>query len=226
MPPMKPLAALLPVAVVFLAALPFSHGETVKDREGAVRQDRARMEKDARWHYNDVELGFAEAKRTGKPLLSTADVTWVLHHAGDTASLPVEVRRGAGAPASLTLGLEPGWRTRTDISSRVGTWGLRGMATGGLVLEDLGEEERARRRLKPDQLALRVKYVGEYGKHGAGKKAGFLKEDILVAADGLTSRLTEAQLMDHCLNHHAAGDKVSVTVLRGEDRITLELPVQ
>src|SRR5215203_6484785 len=43
--------------------------ETVKDREGAVRQDRAAMEKDDRWIYNDYERGFAEAKKAGKPLL-------------------------------------------------------------------------------------------------------------------------------------------------------------
>src|SRR6185369_1850798 len=46
-----------------------SRGETVKDREGAVRQDKATMENDARWIYNDFQRGFAEAKRTGKPLL-------------------------------------------------------------------------------------------------------------------------------------------------------------
>src|SRR4051794_7615963 len=44
-------------------------GETVKDREAAVRKDRAAMESDARWIYNDVERGFTEAQKTGKPLL-------------------------------------------------------------------------------------------------------------------------------------------------------------
>ena len=34
-----------------------------------MRQDKAAMENDARWAYNDVQRGFAEAKRTGKPLL-------------------------------------------------------------------------------------------------------------------------------------------------------------
>ena len=43
--------------------------EAVKDREGAVRKDKATMENDARWIYNDVQRGFEEAKRTGKPLL-------------------------------------------------------------------------------------------------------------------------------------------------------------
>jgi serine protease Do len=45
------------------------HAEAVKDREGAVRADKARMENDARWAYNDIESGFKQAKLTGKPLL-------------------------------------------------------------------------------------------------------------------------------------------------------------
>ena len=46
-----------------------SHAAAVKDREGAVRGDKAAMENDARWIYNEVDRGFAEAKKTGKPLL-------------------------------------------------------------------------------------------------------------------------------------------------------------
>src|SRR6185436_1335017 len=46
-----------------------STAATVKDREGAIRQDKAALENDARWIYNDYKRGFAEAGRTGKPLL-------------------------------------------------------------------------------------------------------------------------------------------------------------
>src|SRR6266446_6730656 len=60
-------AFLLPLFALTFAAAAF--GETVKDREGAVRNDRAAMEKDSRWLYNDYRAGFAKAKRTGKPLL-------------------------------------------------------------------------------------------------------------------------------------------------------------
>src|SRR5438067_10871522 len=42
---------------------------TVPDREGAVRKDRAALQNDARWIYDDFQRGFAEARRTGKPLL-------------------------------------------------------------------------------------------------------------------------------------------------------------
>src|SRR5687768_17051163 len=53
----------------FVLSTSCAYAATVKDREGAVRQDRATMENDARWIYNDIDRGFAEAKKIGKPLL-------------------------------------------------------------------------------------------------------------------------------------------------------------
>lgn len=55
------------VAISFVAS--FLHSESVKDREGAVRSDRAKLEHSDRWIYNDYARGFAEAKKSGKPLL-------------------------------------------------------------------------------------------------------------------------------------------------------------
>lgn len=62
----KPFLVLFLMLSVFVS---ISLAETVKDREGAVRKDKATMQDDALWLYNDYEKGFAEAKRTGKPLL-------------------------------------------------------------------------------------------------------------------------------------------------------------
>ncbi len=64
---MKTLLKVLLSATVWASGM--VHGAAVKDREGAVRSDKAAVENDARWIYNDVERGFAEAKKTGKPLL-------------------------------------------------------------------------------------------------------------------------------------------------------------
>lgn len=58
--------------IVFLASCLFyksSLSETVKDREGAVRGDKAKMESNPRWIYNDINKGFKEAKSSGKPLM-------------------------------------------------------------------------------------------------------------------------------------------------------------
>lgn len=160
-----------------------------------------------------------------QPLLSIADVSWALHRAPESGTIPALVER-AGQRTSVTFPLPDGWRRKSDISRRVGTWPMRGMAFGGLVLEDLSNEERARRGLDPAQLALFVKGVGQYGKHAAAKNAGFEKEDIILGIDGRTDRLTESQLLGHLLEKHLAGDRVPVTILRGDQRQDLTLPMQ
>lgn len=57
----------LSAAALLFASL--AYADAVKDREGAVRADKARMENDQRWAYNDIDSGFKQAKLTGKPLL-------------------------------------------------------------------------------------------------------------------------------------------------------------
>jgi len=66
---MEARSLLLPLGLAVLATV--SSAEAVKDRKGAVLADRAHLEHDRRWIYNDFTKGFAEAKRTGKPLLVT-----------------------------------------------------------------------------------------------------------------------------------------------------------
>jgi hypothetical protein len=161
----------------------------------------------------------------GQPPISSADISWVLHHAGDPGSVASVVKR-AGVQKSLTLALPAGWRSKVDISKRVGTWPMRGMATGGLVLEDLADAERTQRGLGADKLALYVKGVGQYGKHAAAKNAGFQKEDVIVEIAGVTQRTTEGELIGHLLRKHKVGDRVKATVLRGKDRKELTLPMQ
>ena len=57
------------ISFLFLTFLIPANAETVKDREGAVRSDAAKMSANDRWIYNDIEAGFAEAKKSGKPLM-------------------------------------------------------------------------------------------------------------------------------------------------------------
>jgi S1-C subfamily serine protease len=103
---------------------------------------------------------------------------------------------------------------------------MRGMAIGGLVLEDLGDEERTRRDLARDTMALNVKFVGQYGKHAAAQKAGFKKGDIILMMDGLTKRTTESQLLGYLLAKRQPGEKVKANVLRETQRVELEMPIQ
>jgi predicted metalloprotease with PDZ domain len=161
----------------------------------------------------------------GQPLVSVADLSWALNRAPETGKLPVVVKRD-GAQIGKEIDLAQGWRSKADISRRVGTWGMRGMATGGMVLEDLSEPLRSQRELGKDQLALNVKSVGLYGKHAAAKNAGFKKDDVIVALDGQSNRMSEGELLGYLLQKHFPGEKVKATVLRGQEKVELMLPMQ
>jgi hypothetical protein len=162
---------------------------------------------------------------TSQPLVSIADLSWVLHRAQKADSLPMIIRRG-DVEKPLTIVLPEGWRNKADISKRVGTWTMRGMALGGLVLEDLPDAERVRRHLTEAGTGLLVKYVGEYNKHAAGKKAGFKKDDVIVEVEGVAGRVGEGELIGELLRKHPVGAKVKMTVLRGGERLELMLPIQ
>jgi hypothetical protein len=172
-----------------------------------------------------IRAGDSLESVAGQPLVSIADVAWALHRAPESGLLPAVVRRN-GKVESVTLSLPAGWRMKSDISRRVGTWQMRGMATGGLVLEELPDSFRAERKIGPKAMALLVKSVGQYGKHAAGKNAGFQKDDVIVAFDGNSDSMSEGELIGRALQTRRPGDRVKVSVMRGFEVLELTLPMQ
>jgi hypothetical protein len=161
----------------------------------------------------------------GQPMISIADVQWVLHWAEAPAKIEAEVRRNEKT-LSLTLTLAKGWRTKGDISWRTTTWDLRRIALGGLRLDDIPDAERRGSDLTDDGMALRVRHVGQFPPHASAKRAGVRKGDIIVEFDERTGRMSETDLLAHVLAKKKPGDRMSVTLLRRGQRIELELPVR
>lgn len=161
----------------------------------------------------------------GQSLISIADLSWALHRAPDAGFLPAAVKRGK-TDIAMKLTLPEGWRSNSDISRRVGTWSMRAMAFGGMSLEDIDDATRQTRGFATDVLALNVKGVGQNGKHAVARKAGFQKDDVIVAIDGLTTRTTEGALIGRLLQTRKAGENVEVILLRAGERMTLQLPMQ
>jgi serine protease Do len=75
-------------------------------------------------------------------------------------------------------------------------------------------------------MALLVKTVGQYNKHAAAKNAGFQKGDVIVALGEDTARMTESELLGRLLQTTRPGQKLKATVLRGAERVELQLPMQ
>lgn len=174
----------------------------------------------AGFQAGDVFTSFNE-----QPLISIADVSWILHRAPTSGTLPATIQRG-GQNVDLRLTLPPAWRNKSDISKRVGSWPMRAMAFGGMKMDDLDDATRDQLGLSKDQMALKIFHVGQYGPHAAAKKAGFRKDDIILEVGDLSTRITESALIGHLLLSNLPGEKIPSIVLRGQERVKLMLPQQ
>jgi S1-C subfamily serine protease len=172
-----------------------------------------------------LQTGDRVLSMNGQPLLSMADVQWVLHQvpaAGGEVQMAVE---RAGKTLTTTLKLDKDWRRADDTSWRVAAWEMRRIATGGMRLVPLDEAQRRLRELQSG-MALEVASVGMYGPHATAMNAGFQVGDIIVEFDGQTDFAKEADLFTHVNALRRIGDQVSVRLLRGDKSLVLQLPIQ
>jgi S1-C subfamily serine protease len=179
---------------------------------------------------NAAFAGFAPGDRIvaveNEPILSTADIQWILHKQVGPARLKVEVDHD-GQRAEHTLVLEAGYRRRGDLSYRATTWDLRRMALGGLLLEALSEAERRRLATSPrGPMALRVAHVGEYGEHAVAKNAGVRKNDIVIGFDGRNDLTRETDVIAYALQQKRPGDLVELRLLRDGETQTVSIKLQ
>ena len=162
----------------------------------------------------------------GQPLVSMADLQWVLHSTSpDGGDLKAIVNRN-GTDAEVTISLPAKWRELDDISWRASAWGLRRMVTGGMLLVPVENAERGKDGIPSQGMALRVKHLGLYAPHDTAKKAGVQKDDVVVAYDGRNDLLTDSDVLRHGVTQHKPGDEIQLEVIRNGARQTLELPMQ
>jgi len=173
-----------------------------------------------------LQAGDEIAFFNGQPMLSVADVQWVLHNIDPMGgSVPLKVNRD-GKQLQTKLSLEKGWRREGDLSWRVTSWGLRRIATGGMVLESLDDDQRAEMNVADDATALYVKRVGQYGPHGTAKRVGFREGDVITRFDGRTDLPSEQALHTYVVTSKKPGQAVDVEVRRKGRKLTLTLPMQ
>lgn len=161
----------------------------------------------------------------GQPILSIADVQWVLHHAEDGARLKAAVRR-EGQSHTLAVSLPDRWRRQSNILWRATTWEMNRLVGGSLKWANLNESERKKLEIAPNSTAIRVDYVGWWKPYQAGKRAGFLKDDVMISFDGQRNLKTVNEFYAYAMNQTRKGQSVDVEILRNGKRMTLQLPMQ
>ena len=165
----------------------------------------------------------------GQPIISIADVQWVLHRTPENTTLPATVDRH-GKEINLTLTLNPGWRKGSDISWRTTTGELRLVALGGMVLKDLSDAERQRSGIEDTEMALNVETVSRGGRRSSGQtnaqRAGIRRGDIIVAYGDRTNRLTESGIIGYVLQDKPKAKTLPIKLLRNGEQIDVELSLE
>ncbi len=162
----------------------------------------------------------------GQPLLSMADVQWILHHQpSGPGRVEMEIRR-EDREFLTSLELPEGWRRLDDPRWRVASWGMGRMMTGGMRLQALDDDERKELNIDVPGMALRATSVGKYGPHATARRAGFRVDDIIIAYDGRTDLMREADVFAYANENRVAGEKVSIKILRNGRTEELTLPLQ
>jgi S1-C subfamily serine protease len=214
----------IPDRVLFPYPHPKSLGLVMDPQERALVK---RVEANSPAAAAGFAAGDVITRMAGQPLLSIADIQWVLQQVpAEGGRVMAEVRRG-GEPLTspLTLELPAGWRRLDDIAWRASSWELRRHGLGGLYLKALDADGRESLRVEDNTMALRAQHVGEFAPHDRAKRAGFRKGDVVVAFDGRKDFLRETDLLAYALDLAKVGKQVEVDIVRDGQKVRLTLPV-
>jgi hypothetical protein len=161
------------------------------------------------------KAGDAIRKLGGQPILSVADVQWVLQNAKEPCTIEAELDR-EGKAEKASLALAEGWRRKDDWTWRTGVWRMRHQFLGTQPLENISADDRQKLGLAADGLALRIKgFAPDFVKEKEqGGGAETQKDDVIVEVDGKKDLNGEGGLLAH-LFAKKPGETADLTVLRG-----------
>jgi membrane-associated protease RseP (regulator of RpoE activity) len=176
--------------------------------------------------------GFRQGDRIvtlgGQPIISIADVEWVLHQAAEPSTLKAEVER-EGRKEPLDLPLAAGWRRGGDFVETLSLgWTARHLIAG-MRCREVVPDEKLRLGLSANALALSVREITSHEvehRSSAAEKVGLQRGDVIIEVDGLKTAMTEIQFLAYLIQKKKPGQKVDLTYLReGKAKaVQLELP--
>lgn len=163
------------------------------------------------------------------PIASFADVQAALHKAskGDV-ELDVEFKR-RNAKKQVKLKLSKGWKVGSPLSFswRPSKWDLQ--PSPGFGGKAIPEEKRVELGVAKGDFAFRIEYLVTWGhlkrRGQAAQKAGLRKGDIVLSVAGKKNFANHDHFHAWFRLTRKVGEKVPIELARGDERLTLTLPV-
>ncbi|MHC4996045.1 MAG: PDZ domain-containing protein, partial [Planctomycetota bacterium] len=149
----------------------------------------------------------------GQPIISIADIQWVLDAKpkGD-ASVTLTVRRGGNA-ADYTVHMAAGWK-KADFTWRGSMWAVR--PRPGFWPPLLKDEEIKARGLDPSRKYMKVNWINQDLPEGqSAYKAGLRKGDVILAVNGKEVDWEPKELHVYMRTQMKPNDTLRLTILRG-----------
>ena len=163
----------------------------------------------------------------GQPILSIADVQWVLHGAEDSDRVEVRLHR-SGLESDLILDLPSGWRRKGRFDDRASSWDFFKVKILGIAqMTSLPLQKRKSLGLGENRTALRIdKLTPSWADmNGDARKVGLKELDIIVEVDGRMDIGNFSGLLAYLVQEKKSGDQLNLTVLRKDRRLEVELPL-
>ncbi len=154
----------------------------------------------------------------GQPLISVADIQWVLNGVPDETKLAAKVKRD-GKTVEQTLALSGDWR-HSDLSWRRAIRVLH----YGLFFDALTADAKTKRGIAAGDLALAVKFLVPQ-RADPIIKAGLKVGDVILAVEGKTDLIPGTEVFVNLHLAHGPGETFKVTILRGTEKQELTLPM-
>ena len=165
----------------------------------------------------DLQAGDRIQTANGQPVISIADLQWVLNGLPAVADLQLTIER-EGQSLQRTVSLTGNWR-QTDISWRASMWNLRPRV--GIHAPEITVEEKRELGLSLTDMALKAKWIPNQGARRAGLKDG----DIIIEVAGNRQAMSTAQFNLLIRLNYQSGDRVPVKILRRSQTLSLQLPM-
>jgi serine protease Do len=165
-----------------------------------------------------IRIGDTVVSMNGQPIISQADMQWVLHHVAPESELAVVVERD-GVEAMKTLALSGAWK-RSNIVWRASFPSIRPHLW--IRALDMSDDEKSALGLAADARAMKVTTIWAGGVRRAGLEIG----DVIIDADGNTSAMSDGEFKIWLKLNYNDGDKLPITVLRDGARVSLTIPIE
>lgn len=165
-------------------------------------------------------------RANGQPIISIADLQWVLHNL-PTADARVQLFVANPDARLSTHDLvlsSPTWK-RTDVSWRGSMWNVRPRMR--VWTPDASADEARRLGLPRGQKALKVKWINRGSDEGrAAFQAGLREGDFIVAIEGKPVRFDHRALNTYVKLNYKPGQTLPVTLRRNGRNVPFKWPLK